>query len=83
MRTKNTVKNSVVTLAFQIVTLIIGFVVPRWVISVYGSDVNGLTTNINQVINIINLLQAGLVGASIFEMYKPISKGDYETVGNI
>lgn len=83
MRTKNTVINSIVTLSFQIAILLIGFIVPRQIISIYGSEVNGLTSNINQIINIINLLQAGLVGASIFEMYKPIADGNFEKIGSI
>lgn len=83
MRTKNTIKNSLVTLAFQIVILLVGFIVPRWIIAVFGSVINGLTSNINQILTMINLLQAGLVGASIFEMYKPISQNDYKQVGSI
>lgn len=83
MRTINVFKNSVVTLAYQIVILALGIVIPRWIIITYGSEVNGLTSNINQIINIINLLQAGIVGASIFEMYKPITVEDYKTIGSI
>lgn len=83
MRTKNTFINSAFTLGFQIITLLIGFVIPRWVISVYGSEVNGLTSNINQILNVVNLLQAGLVGASIFEMYKPIAENNYKVIGSI
>lgn len=83
MRTKNTIRNSIYSVFFQLFTLAVGFFVPKLVIETYGSEVNGLTSNVNQLINLINLLQAGLVGASIFEMFEPIARKDYKLVGNI
>lgn len=83
MRLRNTIRNSIVSLTFQVITLLIGFIVPSLVISAYGSEINGLTSNITQIISIINLLQAGIVGASIFEMYKPIIDNDYQKIGRI
>ena len=83
MKTKYSMINVVASLSFQIITVLIGFFVPRLIIVTYGAEVNGLSSNFSQVINIINLLQAGLVGASIFEMYKPITEQDYEKIGSI
>lgn len=83
MKTKYSMINVVASLSFQIITIIIGFFVPRLIIVTYGAEVNGLSSNFSQVINIINLLQAGLVGASIFEMYKPITEQDNEKIGSI
>lgn len=82
-RTGNAKKNTFIALASQIFIMIAGFLVPRFVIQTYGSEINGLTSNFNSILAIINLLQAGIVGASIFEMYKPIAKNDKETVGAI
>ena len=81
MRTKSTIRNSIYSVFFQLFTLAVGFFVPKLVIEAYGSEVNGLTSNVNQLINLINLLQAGLVGASIFEMFEPIARKDYKLVG--
>jgi hypothetical protein len=53
---------------------------PRWIILTYGSDINGLTATIIQILSIINLLQAGMLGASLYMMYKPIAERDYKTV---
>lgn len=83
MRSKKTIINIFISLFFQVYVLLLGFLVPRLLILTYGSSVNGLTSTINQVLNLVNLLQAGLVGASIFEMYKPIVKKDINTEASI
>ncbi len=83
MRIKATMKNSVYTLVFQMAILIVGFFIPRFIIQAYGSEVNGFAANVTQILNLINLLQAGTVGASIYEMYKPIAENDYERIGRI
>lgn len=83
MRSYNTIRNTIYTLSFQVIVLLIGFIVPRYIILTYGSEVNGLTSNINQLLSTINLLQGGIVGASIFEMYKPIAEKNYGIVSEI
>lgn len=83
MRTKNAFRNSLYNIIYQVLILLVGFFVPKLIISTYGSEVNGLTANINQLINIINLLQAGLIGASIYEMFSPIVSEDYKAIGSI
>lgn len=83
MRSKNSFVDTVSFFLYEIFVLILNFFLPRLIIGTYGSEINGLTANINQVINFLNLLQAGISGASIFEMYLPIATNDYRTVGAI
>ncbi len=83
MRSKKAVRNFVVSLSFQIVMMICGLVFPRWIILTYGSTINGLTQTINQVINYLNLLRAGAIGASVYTLYKPVAENDYETINKV
>ena len=83
MRTKITIYNTIVSLLSQVLFLILSIIFPRLIILAFGSEVNGLTASINQILNIINLLQAGIVGASIYDMYRPISDNNKEMVGKI
>lgn len=83
MRTRTTLYNAMISIISQLLFLILSIIFPRLIIIEYGSEVNGLTTSINQILNIVNLLQAGVVGASIYDMYRPISEEDNETVGTI
>lgn len=83
MRTKLALYNVVVSLISQFVFLFLSIIFPRLIIMVFGSEVNGLTASINQVLNIVNLLQAGVVGASIYDMYRPIAENNNELLGSI
>lgn len=83
MRTKLTFYNMIVSLISQFIFLILSIVFPRLIILVFGSEVNGLTSSINQILNIVNLLQAGVVGASIYDMYRPISENNNKLLGTI
>lgn len=67
----------IASLAYEIMLILFGLIVPRLIIETYSSEVNGLTSTITHILSILNLLQAGAVGASIFEMYKPVAEKDY------
>ena len=79
MRSKNAFRNLIVSLAYEVVILALGLIVPRFIILSYGDSINGLTQTINRLLTLVNLLQAGAVGASIFQMFKPVADEDYET----
>lgn len=83
MRSKKALLNIIVALIYEIFLIIMGIIVPKLIIRTYGSEVNGLTSTINNVLSILNLIQAGAVGASIFQMFKPVAEKDYETQGKI
>lgn len=78
MRSKNAFYNLLLYFINQILLFAFGLVYPRFIILIYGSDVNGLTATINRLLALINLVQAGAVGAAIYQMYKPVAENDYE-----
>ena len=80
-RSKAVLKNMMWELGYYVIVIVLGFLAPRFIIITYGSEVNGLSSTINQIINIILLLQSGAMTASIFSLYKPISEKDYHEVG--
>lgn len=82
-RTKNTLRNLIWALVGQVIMLGFGFVMPRLIILTYGSSINGLTATIYQILNVLNLLQAGALGASIFAMFKPVAEGNYKQISLI
>lgn len=83
MRSKRALLNIIIALIYEMFLIVMGIVIPKLIIGAYGSDVNGLTSTINNVLAILNLIQAGAVGASIFQMFKPVAEKDYETQGKI
>ena len=51
-----TIKNVISTLLLQVITVLCGFIVPKLIISTYGSDANGLVVSITQFLGYITLL---------------------------
>ena len=76
-------KNSFTSLFLEIVVFIVGFFVPKLIIDIYGSEVHGLSTSIIQILSIIQLIQAGAVGASIYSLLKPIHDNDQKEIAII
>lgn len=82
-RTGRFLLNTAVTSIFQIALLISGFIVPRIMLTYYGSEVNGLVSSITQFVNYLALVEAGLSGATIFALYKPLAEGDFASVSGV
>lgn len=83
MRSKNALKNLVFYLVYEISLFAVGIIFPRFIIMIYGSEVNGLTSTINKILTLINLIQAGAVGAAIYQMYEPVARNDFEKQSEI
>lgn len=75
-RTKTVIKNAIWELGYYLIVIALGFLAPRYIILIYGSEVNGLSSTITQTLNIILILQAGATTAAIFSLYKPIADND-------
>lgn len=61
---------------YQVAILLLGFLVPYVVLNTYGSNVNGLTATIKQVILLSSLASAGVTTAATYTLYKPIKDND-------
>ena len=66
-----------------LMTAIANLIIPRYIILIYGSDVNGLTTSITHILSIVNLIQAGLGSSVTYLMYRPIGENDRVALGSI
>ena len=76
MRTKKALYNLLTNIVLQLTIIAFGFVVPRIIISKYGSDVNGLISSIASFLSYISLVEAGVGGVVQYLLYKPIAKKD-------
>ena len=82
-RSKKFMLNSVTTALLQVVTMIAGFITPRFMLTAYGSEINGLISSILQFISYFNLVEAGLSSAAVYSLYKPIAEKDYNRINRI
>lgn len=83
MRSKKALINSISSLLSQLVTIICGFVLPRLILSQFGSSYNGITSSITQFLNCVILLRAGVGGVTRAALYKPLADGDNNQISGI
>lgn len=75
-RSKRLRLNTVSSLIFQITTIICGFILPRLILSKFGSQVNGLVNSIAQFLHIITFLELGVGAVVQSSLYKPLADND-------
>lgn len=83
MRKKRLVINTVSSLAFQISTILCGFIVPRLILKSFGSEVNGLINSITQFLGIISFLELGVGSVIQSALYKPLADKDNNQISKI
>ena len=64
-------------------TFIFGIITSRIVLLVYGSEINGLISSINQFIGYISLVELGLTSSAVYALYKPLAVGDVNLVNDV
>lgn len=83
MRSKKAILNIFTSLILQIIMVIYGFVVPKIIISKFGSDVNGLISSITQFLAYIALLESGFGPVVRSVLYKPLANKDNKQIEGI
>lgn len=64
--------NLIVGMGSQLVTILLGIVIPRLTLVNYGSEVNGLLNSITQIYSYIGLLEAGIGTATVQALYRTV-----------
>jgi hypothetical protein len=83
MRTKKFLYNSTAAASHQLIIAAVGFIVPRIMLQYYGSEVNGLVSSISQFIAYFRLVEAGLSGAAIYALYKPLAEKNFKGINGV
>ena len=76
MRTKNSVKNTLISFITNGLTIIIGLIAQKIFIDILGEEylgINGLFTNI---ISMLGIVELGIGSAIIYNLYKPIAENN-------
>lgn len=84
MREKNITKiNVIMSLLQQVVVTVCGFILPRIILTSFGSDINGLVSSINQFLSYVSLLEGGITGVVCASLYKPLVDGSKERLSAV
>lgn len=83
VRKKKLLLNTVTALAKQLITIVCGFVLPRYILSYYGSSANGLVTSITQFLAFISFLEMGIGPVIQSNLYKPLADKNSAEISKI
>lgn len=76
-------KNVIIGFGGQLLIIILGIIVPRIMLTSYGSDVNGLLGTITQIFTYMALLEAGIGQAARNALYEPILKNNRNEISGV
>lgn len=76
-------KNTIWSLTYEVLTIICGFILPRYFLLYYGTDVNGLQGSITHFLGFIALCELGLGAVIPASLYKPLADNDMCSVSKI
>ena len=80
MRNRHFLYNTIASLFCQLIGIICGMLLPRLMISGFGSELYGTTVSIAEFLGYISLLEGGIGGVARAALYKPLSEHDTNTL---
>lgn len=75
--------NTIIGLINQLVVVVTGLILPRFILLYFGSDIFGLTNSIKQFLSIITFLELGIGAVVQSALYRPIARKDNKEISNI
>ena len=82
-RISQTKLNIATSIALQAVSGVCGLILPRFILRTFGSEVNGLTASVSQILSYAILLEGGIGGVMKAALYKPLANGDHAGISGI
>ena len=68
--------NFIASLIYQITSLFIGLLIPKYYTEVFGSAYNGLNQSASQIMSLLSILQFGIAATAIQQMFRYIAVDD-------
>lgn len=82
-RKKKVIYNLSFSLLYEAVAIVCGFILPRLILSSFGSAYNGLIATVTQFISYVALLKNGIGGVTRAALYKPLVRKDDKEISAI
>jgi O-antigen/teichoic acid export membrane protein len=82
-RTEKFMNNTIASAAYQAIVMLVGLITPRIMLVAYGSEINGLVSSVTQFVSYFAIVEAGLSGAAVYSLYKPLADNDHEGISSI
>jgi len=80
MRTKNSIRNMIVTLMMNLITIAVGFIAQKVFLTQLGTEYLGLNGLFTNVVSMLGIVELGIGSAIIYHLYQPIAEKDIPTI---
>ena len=71
------------SLLAQVTVLVCGFILPRFFLQSFGSEVNGMVNSIAQFLGVISFLELGVGAVVESALYKPLAEKNNEEISKV
>lgn len=83
MRTKKALYNIISQMSYEVVATVCALILPRLILSAYGSSYNGVVASITQFLDYISFLTLGISGATRVAIYKAKATDDIRNISAV
>jgi len=83
MRTKNSIKNSIVAIISNVLIILLGFVIQTVFVKTLGEEYLGINGLFNNIISMLAIVELGIGPAIVSNLYKPLAENDYEKIKSL
>lgn len=80
MRTENSIKNSLLSVVYNVITILVKFVAQAVFIKTLSSEYNGLKSLFLNILSMLSITELGFGTAIIYNLYRPVKDEDYEEI---
>lgn len=80
MRQKKSIKNAIISIVMNIVTILFGFVTQKIFIMQLGREYLGLNGLFSNILSMLSIAELGFGTAVIYQLYKPIANNDTKKI---
>jgi len=75
--------NMLSSVIYRVAIILTGLAVQRYILSCFGSEINGLTSGIAQILSYLVLLEAGIGAATVSSLRGPLAENDTNRVSRL
>lgn len=79
-RTYNSIVNSLFGIGAAIISVVLNFTVRVFIVRALGEEINGLHNLFQNTINVLALMESGIVSAMIIHLYEPVKDNNVELI---
>ncbi len=75
--------NTIMSLVFELLTIVCGFILPKFILEAYGSNVNGLVSSVTHFLGFISLCELGMGAVVPASLYRPLACKNWDIVSSV